>query len=95
MSKHDLGFRELADVLQASPPRGRTFPDQPYSLRLYFNSVAAWEAAVEQYDAQAYQENDDGDGHYAAVRKFAEIDPKPYAFAGAELYIVHVAEATK
>lgn len=92
MKKHELGIRELAEVLTLSPPKGRTHPDQAYSVSLHFRSVALWRSAVEQYGARIQYENQQGDGHYMAVRKFGDIDRRPYAFAGAELQITHVAD---
>lgn len=92
MNKHAVGIRELAEWLEDAPPKGRTFPDQPYTLHLYFDSVESWQAAVDQYGAVIDWANEDGDGHYSATRKFGDTDPTPYAFAGAELHISHVAD---
>lgn len=95
MNKHVVGIRELAELLEDSPPKGRAHPDQPYSMSLQFDSVDSWHSAVDQYGATVKNENWDRDGHYSAVTRFAVPDDSPFAFAGAELHLVHVAGAAE
>ncbi|NKG21065.1 hypothetical protein [Paeniglutamicibacter terrestris] len=92
MQKHDVGILALAADLVASPPAGLTHPDQPYEVKLLFDSVQSWVNAVTQYGAEVKYQDDDGDGQYAAVLKFGDIEKRPYAFAGAELVLVHVVD---
>lgn len=82
----------MAVTLLDHPPRGRTYPDQPYTMSLHFRSVASWRSAVAQYGAVVSYENQEGDGHFQAVAKFGDTDRRPFTYAGAELHLVHIAD---